>query len=451
MFRMKKRLFLGSLVLFLIISSTLLSFHLTPTVKANPTLEDFTTYTEIDPNSHITKNAAHIDFYAYGGEDAYVYKDAGVDHFGTSWEHKIDVKAIAGVAAIECQVWTLANLVDDIYGIQLAGGDALTVILYLTGATYYIYIKEYRAGNAYTIGYGITVNTPYYLTLKRDGTAFTCKIYSNSARTTLLTTLSLTLHAGQPSHRYVYASQTNSYYTSGKRLDCDIDNLDLQEGGGYALNLRVMDWDLTGSISGAIVYKDTDTKTSNGGGWANWTGVSGTVQIKVKYFGFWVNGSFSVTMDADKTRNVKCKLYDVTVTAKTNNEVGVISGANVTAYNNTGTASGKIKSGITVDTTGQVTLTNVPNATLRFIMYAKSDYSIIIANITQLISSDDYSFNIVANLNYAVATLSFGYEAIIWMSSLSFLPFLTVISFMVHKKLKKRNGGEKACMQEKHV
>jgi hypothetical protein len=220
--------------------------------------------------------------------------------------------------------------------------------------------------------------------------------------------------------------------------------------GGYALNLRVMDWDLADAISGAIVYKDSDAKTSNGGGWANWTGVSGTVAVKVKYYGFWVNGTFNVNVDSDKTINVKCKLYDVTVTAKPNNEIGVISGANVTAYNNTGNSNGKIKSGITVDTTGQVTLTNLPNATLRFIMYSKSDYSIIIANTTQLISSDDYSFNIIANQNYATATLSFSYEAIIWMSTLSVLHLLGIISIIVHKKLK-RIGGEKACMQEKHV
>jgi hypothetical protein len=213
-----------------------------------------------------------------------------------------------------------------------------------------------------------------------------------------------------------------------------------EETGGYALNLRVMDWDLTDAISGATVYKDTDTKVSNGGGWANWTGVSGTVAIQVKYFGFWVNGTFSVSMDSDKTINVHCKLYDITVTAKPNNTIGIISGANVTAYNNTGTSNGKIKSGITVDTTGQVTLTNVPNATLRFIMYAKSDYSIIIANTTQLISSDGYSFNIVANQNYAVATLSLGYEAIIWMNALSILHLLSIVSIIVHKKLKKRMG-----------
>jgi hypothetical protein len=175
--------------------------------------------------------------------------------------------------------------------------------------------------------------------------------------------------------------------------------------GGYALNLRAMDWDLTDAISGATVYKDTDTKTSNGNGWANWTSISGMVSVKVSYYGFWVNGTFSVTMDSDKTINVKCKLYDVYVTAKPNNNVGVLSGVNVTAYNNTGTSNGKIKSGITVDYTGQVTLTNLPNATLRFILYVKSDYSIIIANVTKTISSDGQTESIAGTQNYATISM----------------------------------------------
>jgi hypothetical protein len=221
--------------------------------------------------------------------------------------------------------------------------------------------------------------------------------------------------------------------------------------GGYALNLCIKDWDLTDAISGAIVYKDTDTKTSNGGGWANWTGVSGTVAVKVKYYGFWVNGTFNINVDADKTINIKCKLYDVTVTAKPNNEIGVISGANVTAYNNTGNSNGKIKSGITATITGQVTLTNVPNATLRFIMYAKSDYSIIIANTTQLISSDDYSFNIIGNQNYATITLSSDYSIIIWISGLTVSSFLVIAFIMIYRKFRKQKGSEKTCMQRKYV
>lgn len=200
--------------------------------------------------------------------------------------------------------------------------------------------------------------------------------------------------------------------------------------GAYSLNLRVNDWDLTDAISGAIVYKDSDSQTSNGQGWANWTAVYGTVDIKVKYYGFWVNGTFQVTVDEDKTIDVKCKLYDVTVTVKPNNGVGILSGANVTAFNNTGTSEGKIKSGITVDNTGEVTLTNLPNATLRFIAYAKSDYSVTIANTTKTISSDDQGETVTATQNYATAQMP--WELII-------LPLGTVI---VNLFKKKEDGGE---------
>jgi len=222
----------------------------------------------------------------------------------------------------------------------------------------------------------------------------------------------------------------------------------LTMAAGYALNLRVMDFDLTDAISGAVVYKDSDYLTSDAEGWANWTGVSGTVSIEVTYFGFTVNTT-SYTVTSDTTDDLHCNLYDTTVTAKPNNNQGILSGANVTAYNNTGTSIGKIKSGITADITGAVTLTNLPNATLRFIVYAKSDYSVIIANTTQSITSDGYSFNIVADQNYATTTLSWDY-VIIWAGGLSILS-LGTLPIILRKFKKQKKGGEKTCMQRKYA
>jgi len=168
---------------------------------------------------------------------------------------------------------------------------------------------------------------------------------------------------------------------------------------GYALNLRVRDWDLTDNIQGAIVYKDSDTKTSDSNGWANWTLVSGTVQIKVKYYGFWVNGTFSVTMDSDKTINVKCKLYDVTVTVQEEQHNAYLVSANVTVFNASSTSGNKIRSGIT-GSKGQVTLANLPNNTLVFTQYGGSSYSIVIGNSTQTLSSEDQSITLTSNQNY---------------------------------------------------
>jgi hypothetical protein len=195
-------------------------------------LEDFTTYTEVDPNNHIgLVGTNHIDFVAYMNEDAYLYKDKDVDHFGTSWEHKIDVKLVSATSQAQAYVWALANLVDDFQGIVTASDNELAVRLYYSGTTKRLLLVELYLGTIYdSIPYIMAYNTPYYLTIKRDGTAFTCKIYSDSERTNLLATLSLTLH-DQPSFRYVYASQTantgNTYH-----LDCDIENLDLQEEAG---------------------------------------------------------------------------------------------------------------------------------------------------------------------------------------------------------------------------
>jgi len=167
---------------------------------------------------------------------------------------------------------------------------------------------------------------------------------------------------------------------------------------GFNLNLHVMDWDLTDAISGATVYKDADTLTSNANGWANWTLVSGTVQTKVKYFGFWVNGTFSVTMDSEKTIDVRCRLYDVTITVQESIQSAYLVGANVTVFNSTSTYGNRIKTGITGNN-GQVALTNLPNNTLTFTQYGESDWSLVIGNTTQLVNTENQSITLTSNQN----------------------------------------------------
>jgi len=167
---------------------------------------------------------------------------------------------------------------------------------------------------------------------------------------------------------------------------------------GYNLNLRVRDWDLTDNIQGAYVYKDSDVKISDANGWANWTLVSGTVQIKVRYFGFWVNGTFSVTMDSDKTINVQCKLYDVTVLVQESVQNAYLASANVTVYNSTSVQGNKITSGVTGNN-GQVQLLNLPNNTLTFTQYGGASYSLVIGNTTRLVSSENQTFTLTANQN----------------------------------------------------
>ncbi len=169
----------------------------------------------------------------------------------------------------------------------------------------------------------------------------------------------------------------------------------------YKLNLRVKDWDLTDAIPNAYFTMNNGTdyvQVSDNNGWANYTGVSGTVTVKVQYFGFWVNGTFSVTMDSDETIDVQCKLYDVTVLVQEGAQNAYLTSANVTVYNSTSVQGNKITSGITGNN-GQVQLLNLPNNTLTFTQYGSASYSLVIGNTTQLVSSENQTIILTANQN----------------------------------------------------
>ena len=198
-------------------------------------IEDLTTYTEVDPNGHITVDANTSTFTDLPrNEDAYVYKDKGVDHFNGDFEHLSEIYSSAGTASGMVYINVLANLVDDAKGIYAGGGDMLTLLIHMDSANApSLYMREYVAGTEYTAGpYAFSPSTLYYLKFKRDegvgtyGTLY-CYLYSDAARTNLLTTLTLTLHA-KKDFRYIYVTQTYNSATT-EVITGYYQNLDLQE------------------------------------------------------------------------------------------------------------------------------------------------------------------------------------------------------------------------------
>jgi len=188
-------------------------------------VEDYTTYTETtDNNSRISLvGTNHIDFDTRRSTDSddevWLYNDRGVDHFG-DFEHKVDCKynnfAWAGI------VWGLSNAED-----QLLDADPhIGVMMYDD-----IYLRELYSTTQYLDSWTGVVGTWYYLTIKKVGTALTCKIYDNANREAgdLLATLSLTLHADHK-FRYIYGCSTWWYSSTLRSSNLDIENLDLQEG-----------------------------------------------------------------------------------------------------------------------------------------------------------------------------------------------------------------------------
>jgi len=174
---------------------------------------------------------------------------------------------------------------------------------------------------------------------------------------------------------------------------------------GYALNLRVMDFDNATAIQGAYVYKDSAVKASDVNGWANWTLVSGTVAIKVKYYGAWVYGILSLTVNSDTTRYLKCNIFDIQVTTIENLQSAWLQYANVTVYNGTSTPSNKITTGIT-GANGVVSLLNVPNSTLTFTVYDGATPKHVIANVTRTITTENQAETITCTQNAVSTTLN---------------------------------------------
>ena len=195
-------------------------------------IEDFTTYTKVDPNNDITvaSNSLTVDTMRRD-VSAYVYKDKGTGHFNGDFEHLINVRLTAAAPDGNLMFWSLWN--------ALGGEDALRpsnngieVMFYRTtsGTNYYILMREWY-GNANYDSYwtGASPGTTYYLKIVRTGSTLTCKIYSDSARTNLLTTLSRTLHS-IISYRYIYAVQScASSYAPSATISGYSENLNLQE------------------------------------------------------------------------------------------------------------------------------------------------------------------------------------------------------------------------------
>lgn len=166
-------------------------------------IEDFGTYTEEDEDDGITVTSDKVSYDLHQQKERYLYKDFGVDHF-TDFEHLVTLYFASGGNFL-CNIigWAMSNILDDLRGIYGASGDFICIIFQSS----LLYLYECDGGTFYTDSYNLNEDTPYYLTFEKSGTAFTCKIYSDSARTNLVDTLELTLHSDY-NFRYLYGCNT---------------------------------------------------------------------------------------------------------------------------------------------------------------------------------------------------------------------------------------------------
>ena len=223
--------------------------------------EDFTTYTEIDPNAHLTVVASKVTFADLSNdEDAYVYKDFGANYFSDS----LGILLTLNLTAMDSTSWnqfyvcSLANLVDDYRGIDTANGDALAVQVYRSPSLFALSLSELDGGIEYGSGYHNIASLPVtlYLKLVRDesvgtyGTAY-LYVYSDEARTNLLITLSVTLHSSKKDFRYLYAVQTWNWSA-------------VRPSSGYVENLELLALASPIVTTQAVTSISRTTATGNG-------------------------------------------------------------------------------------------------------------------------------------------------------------------------------------------
>lgn len=201
--------------------------------------EDFTTYTETDPLGVLTVTAGKVTMTAQprsGAGESRVFKDFTASHFSGDFEHLLEVQVDSDSSSGLSAFWSLANTVDD-WNALLGSGPLLCFHSNTTDGIFTV--REKKAGETSSLdsSTGTNPDTRYYCEIERDESIgsfgqLSVRIYSDSGRTTLVDTISVTLKEAMDfrllfvAHSFVGGSGTTTGF---------VENLDLQEGGDITL------------------------------------------------------------------------------------------------------------------------------------------------------------------------------------------------------------------------
>jgi hypothetical protein len=190
-------------------------------------VEDFTTYTLVNGNGKlsVTSTRATAATWDTRQDLGYAQFDKTTSHFSGDFSHlvTIDATSIDATNGIVC-AWILSNATGDLHTQQ--AGSLSFLAVFFQGTT--LILRDGNVGTLTSDTWGAATNTIYYLTIARVGTTTTCKVYSDSGRTTLTHTLSITPSAATA---FQYVAVAAGYNDSNNGLFSGyVENLDLQEG-----------------------------------------------------------------------------------------------------------------------------------------------------------------------------------------------------------------------------
>ena len=269
-------------------------------VNANPSYEDFTTYIEVEPDNRIQVTTNHIDFTSYRNEEAYLYKNKGVDYF-EDFDHKVDSRC-GGGGVWSAYVWGLSNEVNGLYDCQYSLG------LIMHDNDNKFYLRENYDGTKYSTSSSDIWedNKLYYLRIKKTDTSFTCDVYSTASNrdseTNKLTNLctSLTLQSDE-SYRYVYGCSGTYWDTQTSYTTVDVEYLDLGliDNPPYYSDIGDNDVTQVGEYVTCSSYWQDDFELDTCYVQHNSTGTSTNYSISVSGTASWANKTFQLNFTAN--------------------------------------------------------------------------------------------------------------------------------------------------------
>jgi len=239
--------------------------------------DDFTTFTEVDPDSKITITSTQIDAQLDTTNHSYVYKDYGIDRFGTDLEHQFTLRPYNGQSVGSfIQVWALSN---EIGGLSQVQEEIGLLVQYYSLGPIYKGALFYRVGGSNTTSptyFSFSYDDTRYITIIRSGSTLTAKMYRDSGRTNLIKTITRT---GCPTtaYRYIYGVQN---YGANHKVFAQIRNFVYDEDPNMVnkisgtksetariIVLKESDWSIESNtvVSGSGAYEvetvDIESKT----------------------------------------------------------------------------------------------------------------------------------------------------------------------------------------------
>lgn len=206
--------------------------------------EDFTTYTESDPDGLLSQTSARSTYASLSfWHDTWLYKDYGAGHFNATFRHNFDYRANAD-PVLAHNFWGIMNNVNSENYNAVNGFPQLLVGIqdWNAGLSKYDFLlqEQWNDGTQHQsyiyTGFNYSVNTTYYLQVYYNpavGTYGTIYLYvyptdaDRTAGTNVIDTVSRELHAAI-SYRYLIAIQ--QYTVNGgttPTVSGYIENLDL--------------------------------------------------------------------------------------------------------------------------------------------------------------------------------------------------------------------------------